>query len=276
MHTHCYGVSSMHGLKQTDSKYSGTSHGDRKSGAFSLFSSKESSSPPTASSSLPVRHILIVCLFYLEYIFPSSVSARLLPCCVPDRLAFLNDRLSLWEASSYSCEPFALQYEGKSMREGRGERERGVAEWKERRRWRAAGKGQQWERKGDLKRENKSSLRSKWLRKRAFFSPDTTQNYERKSLVWVCDTVITWAGREQSHILKTRRRASWFYQTWLMRSLLSVGFISFSLYLFLFSSSSHFCLTSSPGLACWHASAQPLSTSPQSGLEFTVLTAPIH
>ncbi len=115
----------MHGLKQTDSKYSGTSHGDRKSGAFSLFSSKESSSPPAASSSLPVRHILIVCLFYLEYIFPSSVSARLLPCCVPDRLAFLNDRLSLWEASSYSCEPFALQYEGKSTREGRGERERG-------------------------------------------------------------------------------------------------------------------------------------------------------
>lgn len=38
-------------------------------------SSEESSSPPASSSSLPVPLSLIICLLYLEYILPSSVSA---------------------------------------------------------------------------------------------------------------------------------------------------------------------------------------------------------
>lgn len=40
---------------------------------------------------------------------------------MPDRLAFLNDRLSLREASSYFGELFVLKYEAKGTRGGSGE-----------------------------------------------------------------------------------------------------------------------------------------------------------
>lgn len=83
------------------------------------------------------------------------------------------------------------------------------------------------------------------------------------------DTVITCGGGEESYILNTRRIASWLYHIWLVRHFLSLFLCPFLLF-------SHFCLTRSLGLACWHASAQALSTSPLSRLEFTLLTVPIH
>lgn len=105
---------------------------------YQSVSSKESSSPPPSSSSLPAQLTLIVCPLYLEYIFPSSVSA--IPSAVPDRLVFLNDRLSLREASSYFGELFVLKYEAKGTRGGSGE-VGGVVDWKVRRRWREEGRG---------------------------------------------------------------------------------------------------------------------------------------
>lgn len=140
-------------------------------------SSEESSSPHASSSSLPLQLIVIVCLLYLEFILPSSVPTM------------LSAVLSAWQVGLFKW-PFVIvggvklpswavhpQVWGKKDKGRKKEGWRGSGRMK--REEEMKGGRKQWERKSDLKRENKSSLRFKWLRERAFFAPDTTPNYER-------------------------------------------------------------------------------------------------
>ncbi len=172
----------MKWLKYTDWKYSEASQWDRKSGAFSRF--------PPRSPHLLLLHLRPV-LFHSPWsfvsftlsIFSLHLSLQcLLPGRLPDRLAFLNDRLSLWEASGYFREPWAHKYEAKKG-QGKEEGRRGSGgvtreEGMKGGRKGARDRGERWERKGDLKRENKSFC-FKWLFERAFYAPDMTPNYER-------------------------------------------------------------------------------------------------
>lgn len=66
-------------------------------------------------------------------------------CCVPDRLAFLNDRLSLQDAARYTRELFILGYEAKRTKGKKKRRINTLAKWRESRgKWREAEMGSGW------------------------------------------------------------------------------------------------------------------------------------
>lgn len=96
-------------------------HRDRdSSGSFSLF-------PPRSLHLLSLRLRLPppsthpYRLSPLPWVYFSFICLCLSPSCLT-ALAFLNDRLSSWEASSYSREPLALEVRGRKY-EGEGEME---------------------------------------------------------------------------------------------------------------------------------------------------------